>query len=145
MRPRCHSARGRRGGYSLIEILVAAVVVAIGFVGATGALCYAAKTSRLAQDTMVAETLAAELVSEVRVEPFGELRSWHTYAGEPGISGLEQECSLRLAESRLPRPQVWLTVTDVQDDLKGISVAVMWGTSSPKGRVSTETLRGPRY
>ena len=144
-RVRCRACCSARGGLSLIEILIAALILAVGLVGVAGSLSYGAKVSRLAQDTMVAESLAAGLLAEARTQELDELESWYTYPGEIGAAGLELEFSRRLGESRLALPQVWFTVTDVQTDLKGVSVVIRWGTSYPSGKVETETLVSPRF
>jgi len=137
--------RRRRLGVSLIELLIAVALVAIGFIGVSGAMAYAAKVSRLAQDTMLAENLASNLLSQAREENFDDLASWHTYPGDTGLDGLEEVFNEKLELSRLPKAQAWMTVTDVQQDLKGVSVVITWGTGSPGGRIETETLISSRF
>lgn len=134
-----------RRGLSLIEVLLAALILAVGLVGVASALSYATKVSRLAQDTMIAESLAASLLAEARSKGYEGQGSWYTYPGEAGTSGLEQDFSRQLGESRLARPEAWFTVTDVQTDLKGVSVVIRWGTGYPRGKVETETLISPRF
>ena len=140
-----HRWRRRRLGVSLVELLIAVALVAIGFIGVSGAMAYAARVSRLAQDTMLAENLASNLLSQAREENFSDLDDGHTYPGEQGLDGLEESFNEKLELSRLPKAQAWVTVTDVQQDLKGVSVIITWGTGSPGGRIETETLVSPRF
>jgi len=145
MNARAVGRKRRVNGFSLVELLVSAALVAIGFIGIAGAMSYAAKVSRIAQDTMIAEDLAAGLLAKSRLAGYANLSSWHTYGGEKGISGFEQDFSTELANSRLALAQAWFTVTDVQKDLRGLSVVITWGTGSPGGKVETETLISPRF
>ncbi len=137
-------ARTRRG-FSLLEILIATTLLAIGIVGVAASLAYATKVSRLAEDQMVAENLADGLLAEARAEGFSALSSWYTYPGESGTTGLEQTFSTRLGQSRLPHPQAWFTVADIQSDLKGVSVAITWGGGREASRVEAETAVSPRF
>ena len=137
--------RRRRLGVSLIELLIAVLLVAIGFIGVSGAMAYAAKVSRLAQDTMLAENLASGLLSQAREENFDDLADWYTYPGDTGLDGLEEAFNEKLELSSLPKAQAWMTVTDVQQDLKGISGVISWGTGSPGGRIEAETLISSRF
>jgi len=136
---------GRRLGYTLIEVCVATVVVAIGLVGVAGAFSYAARVSRLCRDSVVAENLAGGLLSQARFRGVDQIADWYTYPGEQDVTGLEQDFSAMLAQSGLARPEAWLTVADVQGELKGVTIAVEWGTGSPRGRVVLDTLISPRF
>ena len=135
----------RRRGSSLIEVLLAAGIVAVGFIGVAGALSYAATVSRVAKDMAVGEQVAADLLAQARVVNSAELTSWYTYPGEGSVTGVEQECSAALAQSGLPRAETWFTVTDVSGGLKGLNVVVSWGAGSSKGRVESQTLVSPRF
>jgi len=137
-------ARARRG-ISLIEILTATTLLAIGLVGVAASLAYAAKISRLAEDQIAAENLADGLLAEARAEGFSALSSWYTYPGKSSTTGLEHTFSTRLGQSRLPHPQAWFTVTDIQSDLKGVSVVVAWGGGQEAGRVEAETVVSARF
>ena len=137
--------RTLRGGFSLIETLVSITLLGIGLVGVAGAMCCAAKTSRIAEDRMVAESLAASLLAETRRTDFASLTSWYTYPCDGTASGGEQSFATRLAQSHLPSPQAWLTVTNVQQDLKGVTVLITWGTGSGWGSVAADTLVSPRF
>ena len=135
----------RRRGSSLIEVFLAATIIAVGFIGVAGALSYAAKVSRVANDMIVAEQLAADQLAQARLANPTELTSWYTCPAEPNTSGAEYDCSVALAQSGLAQAEMWFTVTDVSGGLKGVSVVVCWGTGAPKGRVETQTLVSPRF
>ena len=139
------AAVGRRSGVSLIDLLVGITLLSIGITAVVGAFSYAAGGSRLSSDYIVAENLAQDLLGEARDHPFDDLSTWYTYAGETGTSGLEQAFGERLATSGLARAQAWFTVSDVQTDLKGISITITWGVGSPGGKVEGETMVSPRY
>lgn len=132
-------------GSALLEVFLAATIVAIGFVGVAGAFCYAAKVSRLAGDTMIAERLAAGLLAQARERGISQLNSWYTYPNEPNVTGLERDFSIALVQSGLVTPEAWFTVTDVSGGLKGVSVVIQWGVVPPKGRVVTQTLMSARF
>jgi len=135
----------RRRGSSLIEVFLAAGIVAVGFIGVAGALAYAAKVSRVAKDMAVAEQVAADLLAQARLANLADLTSWYTYPGETNVSGIEQDCSAALAESGLAKAETWFTVTDVSGGLKGLSVVVSWGAGSSTGRVESHTLVSARF
>jgi len=139
------AAGGSQLGVSLIDLLVGITLLSIGITAVVGAFSYAAGGSRLSSDYIVAENLAQDLLGEARDQPFSDLSTWYTYAGETGTSGLEQAFSQRLADSGLKQAQAWFTVSDVQTDLKGISVTITWGVGSPGGKVEGETMVSPRY
>jgi hypothetical protein len=126
-------------------VFLSATLVAVGFIGVAGAFAYAAQVSRLAGDSIVAEQIAAGTLAETRAAGYAALTNWHTYAGEQGTTGAEQTCGELLAQAGLPAAQAWLTVTDVQTDLKGVTVVIEWGAARPGGRVETETLMSPRF
>jgi len=136
---------GPRRGFSLIDLLVGITLLALGVVGVSGAFGYAASASHLAEETIVAENLVSGLLNEAREADFDALSSWYTYPGEMGVSGLQATFSERLAGSGLEQARVWFSVTDVQSDLKGVSVTLTWGTGLPGGQVESETLVSPRY
>jgi prepilin-type N-terminal cleavage/methylation domain-containing protein len=138
------SRRGRRG-FTLIEVLLAATIVSVGFVGVAGAFSYAAQVSRLANDTLVAEQLVSDVLAQARSRGTGNLTSWYTYPLEQDTSGLEHDCSVLLGQSGLPQAEAWCSVTDVAAGLKGVSVEVRWGVAPPKGRAGGETLISDRF
>ncbi len=135
----------RHRGSTLIEAFLAATIVSIGFIGVAGAMSYAAKVSRLARDTVAAENLAEGVLAQARFQGMSQLSSWYTYANESNTTGLEQATGTLLAQSGLPRAEAWLTVTDVQTGLKGVSVVIEWGTGAPRGRVAAQTLMAARF
>jgi Tfp pilus assembly protein PilV len=135
----------RRRGSTLIEVFLAATIVAVGFIGVAGALSYAAKVSRVARDMSAAEQVAADLLAQARLANTGDLATWYTYPGDTSTNAMEQACSAELGDSGLAKSEAWFTVTDVSSSLKGVSVVVSWGTGSSKGRVETQTLISPRF
>jgi prepilin-type N-terminal cleavage/methylation domain-containing protein len=142
------AARGRRPerrGFSLIEVLLSATLLGVGLVGIASAFCFAATESRLSRDQIVGNDLAAALLAEARTQPFTALASWYAYVGDTGTAPLEQTCRTRLGQSGLNNPQAWLTVTNVQTDLKGLSVVITWGAGTRTGRVELATLVSPRF
>jgi prepilin-type N-terminal cleavage/methylation domain-containing protein len=141
---RSRSRRGRRG-FTLIEVFLAATIVSVGFIGVAGAFSYAAKVSRLANDTVVAEQLVSDVLAQARSRGTANLTGWYTYPLEQDTSGLEHDCSVMLAQSGLPQAEAWLTVTDVAAGLKGVCFEVHWGTAPPKGRAGSETLISDRF
>jgi len=134
-----------RRGVSLVDLLVGITLLAIGVAGVATAFSYAASQSRLAEEYITAENLANSLLSEARDQPQSSLSTWYTYAGESSATGLEAAFSQRLADSRLACAQAWFTVTDVQTDLKGLSITMTWGVSRPGGKVESETLVSTRW
>jgi hypothetical protein len=135
----------RRRGSTLIEVFLAATVIAIGFIGVAGSMSYAAKVSRLSRDTVTGENVAAGLLAQARAGGLSSLAAWYTYPGESGVTGLEERCATELGQSGLPKPEAWMTVTDVGSGLKGVTLVIEWGVGTPRGRVSASTLVSARY
>jgi Tfp pilus assembly protein PilV len=142
---RCNGfERGCRGS-TLIEVVLAATIVAVGFIGVAGAFSYAAKVSRTANDMVVGEQLASDLLAQARSQGAIALTSWYTYPSETDTAGMEHDFGASLAQSGLPNAQAWFTVTDVASGLKGVSVVVSWGVVPPTGRVESQTLISARF
>lgn len=66
-----HSARRRRGGFSLTEVVLAVAIVAIAAVGVMTAFPTAVMASRDAQDENMMALIAADIFAQMRAAPYG--------------------------------------------------------------------------
>ncbi len=73
--------RGTKGGFSIIEVLVAAAIVVVGFGAAMALLVSIIKNTRLSKEQVIAANLAQEGIELVRYK-----RDYNTQSGIPGVS-----------------------------------------------------------
>jgi uncharacterized protein (TIGR02598 family) len=62
--------RNRREGFSLVEVTLALAVIAIGLIAIIGLLPHGLQASRDAADNTIAATIAQDIFSEIRIDPF---------------------------------------------------------------------------
>jgi len=134
----------RYNGYTLIEVLVALVVLAIGLLGVAAAFSYAAVSARYGQNLARAQNVALSQLEKARQLPFDQIVALHAKVGE--TEGSEQEAEFRQAmlDAGLVDAEGWVDVTDVPYNLKAVSVVIKWEGGIPGGRIRFDTLISPR-
>jgi type II secretory pathway pseudopilin PulG len=80
---RARSKTGARGGFTAIEALVAAMVLAIMTAAVSGALMAGRAQSKLARDTLSASFLAQSLMDEIMRLPFNDPNGYTTMGPDP--------------------------------------------------------------
>lgn len=123
---RKNSSRRPRTGFTLIEMIVATLVLAIGIVGAASAFSAATKASALAADTQTASLLAQQQLEQTETQAAGQLTGGDTEgdfgADYPGYHWKQS-----------------ITSTDYTY-LFQVSVTVTWGPNPPRERTVTTYL-----
>lgn len=85
-------ARSRDHGFSLIEVLVALVVMAVGMLGIAGLYVEGLQAGRSAAYRSVAITLAADMADRIRANPAGSYPGSGPGAGMGCVNG-GRDCS----------------------------------------------------
>jgi general secretion pathway protein I len=153
--------RARRGGFTLIEVLVALAIVAIGMAAVMGALTSSANTISYLRDKTLAQWVALNQIANLRLSgqqpPTGSStgdtdfagRSWHwrqeVVATEvPGVERID--ISVRPADVKAGDDNGWFTtVSGIWGDAVGTPNGFQpdWGTQTVGGLpASPATLGG---
>ena len=131
-------------GLSLIEILVAVLVFALGLLPVFDLFRRSIQTYQFGRDEVVAGALAHELIDQIRGMPFGDvpiLSERPLTNADDGAELLGGRPATRLDLTHLERGfERYLTVEEVHDRLKKIRCRVTWGTS-PRRTLEAEVLR----
>lgn len=144
--------RARRCGFTLIEVLVALVIVAVGMAALMGALSSSANTVSYMRDKTFAEWIALNQIANVRLQlqqgqlpptgnTTGELdyagRSWHwrQEVVATQVKGIERiDVKVRPAELKAGDDAGWfVTVSGLAGDAVGApgTLNVNWGSGAP--------------
>jgi len=145
-------SRGPRArGFTLVEVLVALAIVAIGMAAVLGALTSSANTSAYMRDKTFAQWVALNQIAMLRLSgqptPTGNSdgdtdyagRKWHwrrevTALQIPGVVRIDVK--VRPAEVKGDDDNGWFTtVSGIQGDAIGVpnSAAPVWGAQQPAG------------
>ena len=141
----------RRGGFTLIEVLVALAIVAVGMAAVLGALTSSANTVSYLRDKTFAQWVALNQIANLRLS--GQMtapgnsdgdtdyagRSWHwrqqvVATDVPGMVRIE--ISVRPKDIKADEDKGWFTtVSGLQGDAVGNPNGYMptWGAQSPGG------------
>lgn len=120
-------ARRRRTGFTLIEMIVAAILLVVGVSGALGAIAASTRTAAYADQIQTAALLAQRQIAETATKP-------------DSLSGGDQEGSFEDPYSNYHWKQS-AEATDYQNLFK-VTVTVTWGSgSTPNQRTVTTFLR----
>lgn len=65
--------RGSRAGFTLVEVMAAAVIISVAILGASSAILSSAGLTRMNRDTEVANQAVRRQIEELQGVPFGEL------------------------------------------------------------------------
>ena len=143
--------RALRRGFTLIEVLVALAIVAIGMAAVMGALTSSANTISYLRDKTFAQWVALNQIANLRLSgqlpPTGNSdgdtdfagRSWHwrqevVATQVPGVERID--ISVRPADVKASDDKGWFTtVSGIQGDALGTPSPAepLWGAQSPPG------------
>jgi general secretion pathway protein I len=141
----------RQQGFTLVEVLVALAIVAIGMAAVLGALTSSANTSAYMRDKTFAQWVALNQIAMLRLSgqqtPTGNSdgdtdyagRKWHwrrevTALQIPGVVRIDVK--VRPAEVKGDDDKGWFTtVSGIQGDAVGVpnTASPLWGTQMPSG------------
>ncbi|HKF98062.1 MAG TPA: type II secretion system minor pseudopilin GspI [Steroidobacteraceae bacterium] len=141
----------RTRGFTLVEVLVALAIVAIGMAAVLGALTSSANTVGYLRDKTFAQWVALNQIATLRLSgqmtPTGNSdgntdfagRSWHwrrevTATQVPGVVRIDVK--VRPADIKADEDKGWFTtVSGIQGDAVGIPNPVLpeWGAQTPTG------------
>ncbi|HUJ52151.1 MAG TPA: type II secretion system minor pseudopilin GspI [Steroidobacteraceae bacterium] len=150
----------RRAGFTLIEVLVALAIVAIGMAAVLGALTSSADTISYLRDKTFAQWVALNQIATVRlsgqVAPVGNSngdvefagRSWHwrqevTATQIPGAVRIDVK--VRPKDVKGDDDKGWFTtVSGIQGDAVGAPNGFQpnWGAQTPPGQIQAPTQGG---
>ena len=71
--PRTSTGKALRAGFSLVEVLIAAVILAVAITGIAGSMLSSMALNRVNRDTAVAQQAARRALEELRGVPFEEV------------------------------------------------------------------------
>jgi general secretion pathway protein I len=157
LREPAHRERGaRRGGFTLIEVLVALVIVVVGVAAVLGALTSSANTVLYLRDKTFAQWVALNQIATVRLS--GQLQQPGTSDGDTDFAGRKWHWRQEVTSTEIPgvvridmkvRPadvkaddedSGWFTtVSGVQGDAVGTANGYLpdWGSQSLAGITPT--------
>lgn len=125
---RTHRAPGRHTGFTLIEMIIAAIVLVVGVAGALGAISASTRTGAYASQIQTAALLAQRQLAETASQP------------DTLSSGGDQEGSFDEPYSNYHWKQS-VEATEYQNLFK-VTVTVTWGSGpNPSQREVTTFLR----
>jgi prepilin-type N-terminal cleavage/methylation domain-containing protein len=133
------------GGYTLIEVLVSIVILAIGLSGVIAAYAYTNLSLRASQDQVRAQNLVAVKIEELRAAPFQDLRTvvasaWTTPSGDTPEARFAQQ----MRDAELTNAIGRISVANLRSNLKGVTVSIDWYSGVPGSHVEMSTLISPR-
>ena len=142
-------ARARRG-FTLIEVLVALAIVAVGMAAVMGALTSSAETASYLRDKTFAQWVALNQIANVRLSALqpavgnsdgdtdfaGRAWRWHQEVVTTQVPGVVRiDVSVRLADSKAGEANWLTTVSGISGDAVGTPNGFQpdWGTQTPSG------------
>jgi len=161
-------AAARAQGFTLIEVLVALAIVAIGMAAVLGALTSSADTLSYLRDKTFAQWVALNQIASLRIS--GQLqapgnsdgdtdfagRSWHwrqevTATEVPGVVRIDVKVRPKDVKTSDEDSGWFTTVSGIQGDAVGTpngylpdwGTQMLPGTAPPGGTATQETLGGP--
>jgi type IV pilus assembly protein PilV len=118
-------------GFTLLEILVAALVLSVGFLGMVGVATSVMRGNTFSGRVTTATTLAQQKIEEIR--RLG-------YSSMPDTDATETENYNTISENPLFKRIVSITVSHAADGLKMVTVTVCWDADNH--RVVLKTIVG---
>jgi general secretion pathway protein I len=116
-------------GFTLIEMMVATILLAIGVVGALSAFSSATHATAVAEETHTAALLAQQQMTQIELQP-------------DSLTGGDQQGDFGDSYPGF-RWQQSIEPTEYQDLFK-VTVTIQWGTpNSPHARAFTTYMRNP--
>ena len=112
MRGRCHVRPDRERGFSLVEVLVAMVVIAVGMLGVAVLYVEGMKAGRTSIYRTSAVNLAADLADRMRANPTGAV-SYSGAAADTGCTNGFIDCS----PEQLAQEDLWSWTRDIGERL----------------------------
>lgn len=129
----------RHGGYSLIEILVALVVLSIGMLGVAGMFTSALKDSRSAFYRNKATTLARDMAERIRANPEGAT----SYAATLDATGTNGGCSTTDSNTAAPCTAAAMASHDIFEWKQALAAVNRGGVPSGQGSIVRDTSTTP--
>jgi type IV pilus assembly protein PilV len=126
----------RESGFTLLEVLIAVLLIGLGLLAVAGLQTTAIKGNSFARETTLATQLAEEMVERIRVNALTTPELYNGINTSAACSGVNpalgdcQQWAAALAASRLPavRGQVAVAVVDpTVPKASTIAVTVTWG------------------
>lgn len=108
----CHVRPGRERGFSLVEVLVAMVVIAVGMLGVAVLYVEGMKAGRTSIYRTSAVNLAADLADRMRANPTGAV-SYGGAAADTGCTNGFIDCS----PEQLAQEDLWSWTRDIGERL----------------------------
>ncbi len=129
--------RLRRRGLTLIEVMLAIVVILMGITATLALLGQAAISEARARHKMMVSTTVQDMLGRMDATEFAALTE-----DNPDFSAAVLQA--RLEEAGVPSPQVSLAIAPYPDPstqhLKRVAIRVQYGNSKLRGNVDFETL-----
>jgi type IV pilus assembly protein PilV len=107
-------------GFSLIEVLIAIVILSIALLALSGLMVYTTKSNSFGGHMTEATTLAQDKLEQLRVTSWGGLLSGEYQDKVTTATGIEYT-------------RVW-KITNATDNLRNITVIVTWNSGSNSTR-----------
>ena len=138
----------KENGFTLIEVLIAILVLSIGLLGVAGLQTTAIRGNTFSRDTTTGTQLAEEMVERIRVNALnfpGTYNGIDTSAACGGVDPVLGDClqwQAALQASGLPgaRGQVTVVTNTPVNESTTINVVVSWGTAAPLRSVTFSTI-----
>lgn len=144
---RINQPRCAQQGLSLLEVLIAVLVLSIGMLGVAGMQTATIKNSQSAQLRSVAVLLAAGMAERIRAQP---------QAASAGHFSLAKQCSTLTSNSTLAQREMSSWITEIRQKLGSIdttcgqiahdsqnrtyTVSVIWDDSRALGGLAVMTV-----
>ncbi|MBD3177060.1 MAG: prepilin-type N-terminal cleavage/methylation domain-containing protein [Armatimonadia bacterium] len=137
LRHRRISATVRCRGLTLVEVLLAIVIVLVGITAVVGLLTHASASEERARQKLLASAACQDLLGTMEDAPFAEID-----AANPAWS--ETDIEAALASQQIPNPDATIEIepwpASATQHLKRVRVRVDYGGDGPDSYVEFETL-----